>query len=988
MIFSRIKKTFFLVAFIAVTLFGKSQSKQEIDSVLNLIKNEKVTSSQITHYSNFIDYYYYTGGDTYKAFQTFDSAFLETVKPTIKNDHLLISKISNCEVLRSSRRFDDCKKGLNNLIKEEKDKKSYFYFRALEEIAELYHDLSNNDSTFYFANLILNSKDSALTNNQRAHAHYMLSVVNEHKGYYNIAANNLLKADSLVESSYSKATMYIGLTNIYTRLKKYDKAREYVKKALKISKELNIQEQIQFHNYYWARVESEAKQFAISDSLCAVANEYYKKNGAIYMGYHTDVLVARNAYETQNYSKSKRLFSSCLKLALTLFRDTSNAIEISEKLAQISLKNNDLNQAKKHIDSTNNLIQLYDNQNNLLKINFLDMETIYFIKTNQTDKALFALNRKDSLEDEFNKSSNLTDIEELEILHETQLKENQNKLLVAENSKIEQEKRSQFYQLLLGIVFLTLGLIVLYLLFKNRQKKNEKLKELDSLKSKFFESISHELRTPLTLIQLPVSKALEEDDSIPKKDLKTIKYNAKRLQNLMDDLLSITRIEANKYPLQFTQNNITKQAAVLSAQFDSLAESNNIQYVKNIQSKNYSANYDKEVFNKVLINLISNAIKYSNNSGTVEVNFKVENNKAILSVSDEGRGIKKEDQKYIFDKFYRVDQNNENIPGSGIGLSIVKELIGIIGGTISFESEEGKGTQFHVQFPLEEVQELESNENEVIIPVVKPPIPRILESSKEEFAIDNSDKPHLLVVEDNEELLSYIKEQFSEAYKVYTASNGKLGIEQGIEIVPDLIISDWLMPEKNGIELCQAIKENEITSHVPVIMLTAKTEVEDKVKGFETGADAYVAKPFEMNVLKAQVKNIIEQRQKLIEKFNMDGSAVSTNEFSENDMKFWNKFKKLVDDNISNPDFSVQTLADNMFVSRMQLNRKIKALIKISGKEYLVKQKMNIAKQLLLNRDLQISEIAFQVGYDNLNSFSRAFKNETGQSPSDFRKNG
>ena len=316
-------------------------------------------------------------------------------------------------------------------------------------------------------------------------------------------------------------------------------------------------------------------------------------------------------------------------------------------------------------------------------------------------KALTIDDELDSLEKISLKKSNLNKANELQYSYQTEKKEKENLVLKAENIQIEQEKKNQFYQLLIGIIILLLGLIVVYLLYKNRQKKNEKLKELDTLKSKFFESISHELRTPLTLIQLPVSKALEVKEPIPEKELKTIKYNAKRLQNLMDDLLSITRIEANKYPISITENNITEQTNILSAQFDSLAESNNIEYIKNIQEESILAQYDKEVYNKVLINLISNAIKYSEITPTIEVFTESTAKFFIFKIKDNGMGMSKNAQKYIFNKFYREHKGNiHNVKGHGLVLAYVKEIVENHHGTVFVESEKGKGSTFTVKLPL------------------------------------------------------------------------------------------------------------------------------------------------------------------------------------------------------------------------------------------------------------------------------------------------
>lgn len=957
-----------------------SQDTVVIDSVINLIKNEPDLEKQLILYEDHSLTYINSGGSV-DDFLTFDSLFMNAVHSKGMDSYKLNSLLYTAKMFFEGGLADSARSILLDLKKESKNKSNYIYYDATKVLSQYYLSIQEYDQAKEEALLILNAPPKEINNLNRSHGNYLLGLIYQEKGLLNLSAKYILVADSLLpDDNRTKTTYYSTLADVFRSLNNYSEAKKYVIKALDISQKNEDEYQIQFLNLYLGAILGDLDQLQRSDSVLNLSQAFFNSIDDSYMSYEIDQLLGVNEMKKHRYNSAIAIFESCL-IQNQLYQNPIAFCELHKNLSSCYLDKNELDKAKTHLDSAFYYMKAFDVT--YFKIDLLKTQERYFLHRNEYEKAHTVLAHIDSLEKKSQKESNDSYINELKYFYETEKKEKENLILKSEKEEIKRSKQSQFYQLLIGIILLALGLIIVYLLYKSRQRSNQKLKELDVLKSKFFESISHELRTPLTLIQLPITKSLETGEIIPKKELKTINYNTKRLHNLMDDLLSIARIEANKYPLEIASNNITEQVTIVSAQFDSLAESNEIKYLKNIPSQTIIAHYDKEIVNKILINLISNAIKYSENSGTVKVIFELRNNQALLEVSDQGKGIKKEDQQYIFDKFYRVDQNNENVPGSGIGLSIVKELLGIINGSITVDSEEGKGTKFLVKFPLQQVEVKEGKIVKIEKPLAQSPS---LSNKEDELAIDNADKPYVLVVEDNQELLSYIQEELSDDFKVFIANNGKLGIDKGIEIVPDLIISDWLMPEKNGIELCEAIKSNEITSHVPVMLLTAKTEVEDKIKGFETGADAYIAKPFEMNILKAQVKNLIKQRKNVIEKFNQDGSQIMTKDFSERDLTFWNTFKKLVDENLSNSDFSIQTLADTLFVSRMQLNRKVKALTQTTGSEYILKRKIKLTKQLLANKDLQISEIAYKVGYDNVNSFSRFFKKEVGSSPSDYRK--
>lgn len=505
---------------------------------------------------------------------------------------------------------------------------------------------------------------------------------------------------------------------------------------------------------------------------------------------------------------------------------------------------------------------------------------------------------------------------------------------------------------------------------------------MDATKSRFFENISHEFRTPLTLIKLPVIEALRLNRSLSNEQLNTVHNNASRLQNLIEDLLSLSEMEVGKTHTNITSQNPLKQASALSAQFNSYAESKQIRYHTHIVSNDQIADYDKKVVEKVLTNLISNAIKYTAKGGEVDVVAALNGQNLEIKVSDNGNGISEQDQDKIFDRFYQINEKDEGNQGSGIGLALVKKLLEVHHGNITVISKKGVGSTFIATLPIanirKEIQkkELESDKGEIATSVTKDLVSEV----------NLSDKPQLLIVEDNEELRDYIKDIFKDNYEVHTAQNGLVGLEMAIDFVPDFIISDWMMPEMNGIDLCQNIKTNNITSHIPFLLLTAKADVKHKIKGYETGADAYFSKPFNMEELKAKIDSLINQRKVLYEKYS-DGNIPTNLSANSHDVNFWEEFKIHLKTNLSESELSTETIAHALAVSRMQLHRKITALTGMSVGTLIRNQRMKQATRLLEDPKFRVSEICYEVGYDDSSSFTRAFKKEYGLTPTEYRKN-
>jgi len=530
----------------------------------------------------------------------------------------------------------------------------------------------------------------------------------------------------------------------------------------------------------------------------------------------------------------------------------------------------------------------------------------------------------------------------------------------------------------------------------------EKLHEMDSLKSDFFANVSHEFRTPLTLIIGPLDKLLSKRQSSEnKKTLTLIRRNASHLLELISELLDFSKLEARRMRLKATPGNIVRYAKKLTMSFESAALQKNIALKFQAAAEEMICYYDAYKIQKVFYNLLSNAIKFTPQGGEVAVSLSVcsgmqeahcnrKQGCVRISVRDSGVGIPREELPHIFDRYYQGNQREPgSVLGSGIGLALVKELIELHNGYFCVDSEVGLGTTFTFNLPLgdshlkrEQIMQTNAAGDENL-----PAMPEGVIDRKEVVAsaIPDADDSIILIIEDNSDVREFIRDGLSAHYRVLEAENGRTGISLAVDAIPDLIISDVMMPEQNGYEVCLALKNNENTSHIPIILLTAKADLDDKIEGLATGADDYLLKPFDERELLVRVDNLIQSRKKLRKKFgSARGLKPSDVAATPIDEQFLQRALKIVEDNMQDENFGVQVFSLRIAMSRTQLHRKLKALTNQSANEFIQSIRLNRAAALLKKKSGTIAEIAFEVGFVDSAYFSRAFKKQFGKTPSSF----
>ncbi|QGY44072.1 response regulator [Maribellus comscasis] len=556
-----------------------------------------------------------------------------------------------------------------------------------------------------------------------------------------------------------------------------------------------------------------------------------------------------------------------------------------------------------------------------------------------------------------------------------------------------------FLLLLLGLRFMILNRERLKVELEMEREEAKRIHELDLMKLKFFTNISHEFRTPLSLILSPVEKLLPKFKNLPEeKYLEHIYQNAKKLMALINQLLDFRKMENQGLAFNPSWGNIVEFISSVVASFNDLSENKNIELRLVTNLREFNMMFDKEKLEKILYNLLSNAFKYTHVSGLVIVQLELEEIQndmpaqtganLIIKVKDNGIGIHPDNIGKIFNRFYQAEnQDNFGSQGSGIGLALTKEYVTLHDGIIKVDSAQGIGTSFTVKLPIKNDGNISNHifygKTEEIKFSVNQKEP-VLRREK----IISEQNPVILIVEDNLDLRKYLKENLSDEYEIVEAENGKHALAQLNIKLPDIILSDIMMPVMDGIEFCKRVKSDKITSHIPFIFLTAKTSEQQKLEGLKSGADDYILKPFNLDILKAKIENLVQLKQNIRKVFNtkveIEPKDISITSLDE---KFMKKAFDIMEEQMGNPEFTVAEFSKEMAISRMQLYNKIVALTGSTPLEFIRILRLKRAARLLTRGQLNVSEVAYKTGFNDPKYFSVQFKKEFSISPSKYGKN-
>ena len=508
-----------------------------------------------------------------------------------------------------------------------------------------------------------------------------------------------------------------------------------------------------------------------------------------------------------------------------------------------------------------------------------------------------------------------------------------------------------------------------------------KEKEVHEAKIKFFTMIAHEIRTPVSLIIGPLEKIMKSSIPMPavlRDDLNIIDRNSQRLLFLVNQLLDFRKVEQEGITMRYASQNIRQLLQAVCERFKPFITQHGAHLEVEYPDADFTAMVDSEAITKMISNLLTNASKYTKDKVVLSCIVQPEQHTFVVKVTDNGIGISKEDRKRIFKPFF---QAMDNKPGTGIGLSIVKSIVESHNGCIEVESEINKGSSFIVTLPIEQVgAEVQEGEAGVLNPAIPEDI-----LSETLPVMSSKNKPLMLIVDDNEEMLNFLSSSFSAQYSILTAEDGMEALEKLKEHEVTLIVSDWMMPRMDGVEFCKALRADQSISHIPFILLTAKTDTNSKIEGMDCGADAYIEKPFSVQYLEACIKNLLDLRNLLRQKFSKM-PLVPLNSIANNSMdnKFLTRINEIIEQNFSNSELSVDFLAEELCISRSGLFAKIKTLANVTPNELIQIVRLKKAAALLSENKYRINEICYMVGFNNPSYFAKCFQKQFGIKPGEF----
>lgn len=552
---------------------------------------------------------------------------------------------------------------------------------------------------------------------------------------------------------------------------------------------------------------------------------------------------------------------------------------------------------------------------------------------------------------------------------------------------LAQYNHQKVYLLLFSIIVLLLVGIMIYV-YRTVVARHRIEEETVAAKLQFFTNISHELRTPLTLIAEPVNYIIHDDNlnSQQRSMLHIIQRNVVVLTQLVSEILDFRKVQNGKMELRLSDFNLTENMKQWIMLFSASAQKKHIT-ISMEAPDTILLRADQDKIERICYNLLSNALKYTSEGGKISLQAIKKDERVIISVTDSGCGISNNELPYIFDRFYQAKNAGR---GTGIGLAIVKAFTELHHGVVSATSVEGKGSTFCINIPVRQEGTVSKQPTEKVEQLVESSaikeIPNQARHIDELVQPHQTDKPEVLIIDDNIDIRTYLRSVLSEKYNVSEASDGKVGLELARKIVPDIVLSDIMMPVMDGLEFCQQLKTDKAISHIPVILLTARSLDEQRAEGYEHGADAYISKPFSLRLLLSRIDNLIESRKKLNQTWSKGVEDDEIGNLSnEIDKSFLKQLRKIIQENLSNSDLSVEKIGDEIGLSRVQLYRKVKALTGYSPVEMLRKARLMRARHLLQTTDKSVSEVAYAVGFSTPSYFSKCYKEEFDLQPAQER---
>lgn len=791
-------------------------------------------------------------------------------------------------------------------------------------------------------------------------------------------------ADTSSTAKKNRAVSLNGLGNIYMTLGNYERADSALRLALK--EEIGLHSALgQAINY--ANLGSIFEHYGEIDSAWV----YYRKS----MAFNTEAgstlgISLCHTYfgslykKSRQYDKATEEYETAYRL-MKASKDEWHALNSLIALADIYHTTGNDAKEMEYLGKAKTIAERIKSPEHLAEIHTLYYR--YYKRTGDYRTALSSYEQATVLQD------SVLNMEKVNRIQNTSLNIERNRQareMSEARHKLEQERTTRYvgFAILGGVLLILSGVLAIVLYISRlRRRSHLALKRLSALRENFFTNITHEFRTPLTVI-LGLSHNLQENDTEEvRENAQNIERQGKGLLTLINQLLDISKIKSSVGNPDWCNGNITAHLTMIIETYRDYARSRNIDlyfFAKETVEMDFVPDYVSKVMN----NLLSNAFKFTPEYGKVSVSVWREGNSLLLDVSDTGKGMDKETVSHIFEPFYQAETEVRNI-GTGVGLALIKQIMDAVDGCITVESEVGKGTTFHIHVPIH-------NDSKRKVPHEMIDSTPLLPESEATPADSESDdnQCRLLVIEDNRDIAAYIGSLFADCYAVSYASNGKEGMEKALDLVPDLIITDLMMPGMDGLEMCRQVRENEIINHIPIIVVTAKITEEERIRGLEAGVDAYLSKPFSADELRTRVEKLLDGRRLLRQKFRQmmeahrNGEKEEISQRSAADLSFLIRVTDIIYLQLNKgKEVEVSQVAAVMCMSSRQFYRKIKALTNNNPTVFIQQVKIKKARSLLdRNAEMSLGEIADGCGFSDYSNFVRTFKSVYGVTPTDYRR--
>ena len=778
-----------------------------------------------------------------------------------------------------------------------------------------------------------------------------------------------------------------GLGNIYLTLGNYERADSALRKALLVEQQLGsmVGVAINYANlgsifehrgeidsaWTYYRYSMEANQKAGSTLGIALCHSYF---GSLYE-------------QAEQYDKAAQEYEAGYQL-MRDSRDEWHKLNLLVALASVHNATRDDAKMLQYLDQARSSAEKIEDKEHLA-----DIYTLYYKHYKRLGDWRAAL---ESYEQATEMRQSIFDMDKINQMQNTSLnieRNFQDRKMNEAKLRLEHERAERHIE---NITFTVIGLLLLgalgffFYVQRIQRRSHKKLKKMSSMRENFFTNITHEFRTPLTII-LGVSQELQQEESEQiRKRAESIERQGQGLLTLINQLLDISKIKSSVGDSRSCRGNVTAHIAMIVDSYRDYAHSRDIELTYLPQDQ-VVMNFVPDYVNKVFNNLLSNAFKFTPPQGKISITLWRLEDSIYIDVSDTGHGMDSETVEHAFEPFYQAEGDSKYI-GTGIGLALVHQIVKASKGQITLESKLGEGTTFHIIVPIIDDQTVSQ---QATPEVTNTPLLPHLEADLQDSECEQDEPCRLLIIEDNHDIASYIGSQFEDHYSVFYETDGAEGFKRAVELVPDIIITDLMMPGLNGLDLCRQIRSNEIVNHIPIIVVTAKVSEEERIKGIEAGADAYLTKPFNTTELRMQVEHLLDSRKTLRQKFAQivikgreKEDEPETSKLEEADITFLTKVSTIVNQQISkNKDTNVEEIAASFYMSSRQLHRKLKALTGYAPSAYILRLKIRKSCELMdQDSKMSLSEVAYQSGFDTYSTFSRSFKSICDISPSKYRE--